>query len=180
MSTAVLLAVLVVAAIGVLAFRGTKRVAAGADERAGASRAMNIPAESRSAFIVCVFSMLGKLSSADGRVSPEEAAKVEDYIDSHLKLDRKTKALALRVFRESVSSPLELRDYAEKFRQTHRERYRMLDSMIEILVEVSAADGVLSRREDDLIRSAALLLGLSEPAYEGIKAKHVRAEQLAH
>ncbi len=180
MSTTVLLTLLVVAAIGVFAFRRAKRGTAESAERSDDSRAMNIPADSRSAFIVCVFSMLGKLASADGHVSPEEAAKVEDYMDFHLKLDRKTRSLALRVFRESVNSPLELRDYAEKFRQTHRERYRMFDAMIEILVELSAADGVLSSREDELIGSAALVLGLTEPAYEGIKAKHVRGEHLSH
>ena len=73
---------------------------------------------------------------------------------------------------------LELRDYAEKFRKTYPERFRLFDSMIEILVEVSVADGVLSTREDKLIRSAALLLGLTEPGYEGIRANYVRAEHL--
>jgi len=180
MSTTVLLAVLAVAALGALAFRRAKRNPAEAVERSDDSREMNIPAESRSAFLVCVFSMLGKLASADGEVSPEETAKVEEYMGSRLNLDRETRALALRVFRESVTSPLELRDYAEKFRDTHRERYRMFDAMIEILVELSVADGVLSSREDALIRSAALVLGLTGPAYEGIKAKRVRGQHLSH
>ncbi len=180
MSTTVLLAVLAVAAIGALAVRRGKRGSAAAAERSDDSRAMNLPEDSRSAFLVCVFSMLGKLASADGQISPEETAKVEEYMDSDLKLDQRTRSLALKVFRESVSSPLDLRDYAERFRQTHRERYRMFDAMIEILVELSAADGVLSSREDALIRSAALVLGLTVPAYEGIKAKHVRGQHLPH
>jgi DnaJ like chaperone protein len=141
---------------------------------------MNIPAEARAAFITCVFSMLGKLAEADTRVSSEETAKVEAYIDLHLRLDRKTKALALKVFRDAANSPLELSDYAEKFRQTYAESDRLCDSIIEILVELSVADGVVSSREDELMRSAARVFGMTALGYEGIKAKHVRVGQLPH
>jgi len=140
---------------------------------------MNIPVESRAAFIICVFSMLGKLAEADEHVSPAETAKVESYIDFQLRLDRETKALALKVFRDAASSPLELRDYAEKFRKTYPEGDRLCDSIVEILVELSVADGVLSIREDKLIGSAALLLGMTEPGYNGIKAKHVSVGQVS-
>jgi DnaJ like chaperone protein len=178
-STPVLLALLLLAIAVGFAVRMGKRRESAPGRNARSFQDMNIPPESRAAFIVCVFSMLGKLAEADKHVSPEEAAKIESYIDSHLRLDRETRALALRVFGEAAISPLELRDYAEKFRKTYPERYRLCDSIIEILVELSVADGVLSIREDELIRSAALVLGMTEPAYQGIKAKHVRVGQLA-
>ena len=43
----------------------------------------------------------------------------------------------------------------------------------------ASADGVLSIREDKLIGSAALLLGMTEPGYNGIKAKHVSVGQVS-
>jgi DnaJ like chaperone protein len=178
MSITILLALLFLAAAAGFAVRIARRGEAAPRETTRSSQAMNIPVESRSAFIVCVFSMLGKLAEADKHVSPEETAKVDSYIDSHLRLDREIRALALNVFRDAARSPLELRDYAEKFRKTYSESYRLCDSIIEILVELSVADGVLSIREDELIRSAALILGMTAPAYEGIKAKHVRVGQL--
>lgn len=137
----------------------------------GRARAMNLPADAQSAFLVCTFSMLGKLAEADGQVSKDEEEKVKQYAEERLLLDTKTKALALKVFKDAVSSPLQLRDYAEKFRSTYPDRVQLLDRMVEILVEVSAADGVLAPREEELARSAALLLGLTEAGYERIKKK---------
>lgn len=141
---------------------------------------MKLPAESRSAFIVCAFSMLGKLAEADGRVTSDEEEKVKQYISNKLFLDRKTAQLALKVFRESAESPLELRDYAEKFSSSYPDRVQLLDAMVEILVELSLADGRLSAREDELIRSAAILLGLTEAGYQRIKDKFLEPEHLTH
>ena len=171
--------VLFLAAVGVwFVVRGGERGERRPREKTRDSQEMNIPDESRAAFITCVFSMLGKLAEADEHVSPEEAAKVESYIDSHLRLDRETKALALKVFRDAATSPLDLRDYAQKFRQTYAQSDRLCDSIVEMLVQLSVADGIVSAREDELMRSAALALGMTEPGYEGIKAKHVRVGQL--
>ncbi len=134
---------------------------------------MNIPADAKSTFLVCAFSMLGKLAEADGRVSPEEIARVERYVDQELKLDRKTRALALEVFNHAITSPLELRDYAEKFHGAYRDRVQLLDTMMEILIAVSTADRMLTAEEDKLLRSTALLFGLTEPGYKRIKEKYL-------
>lgn len=141
---------------------------------------MTIPSDSPTAFFVCTFSMLGKLAAADGVVSPEEVRKVEEYINKTLKLDKKKKKLALGIFRDSFDSPLSMRDYAIQFHKSYPDRVQLLDRMIEILVELSVSDGRLSPREDEMIRSAALLLDLSEPHYERIKSKFVSASSRSH
>ncbi len=132
---------------------------------------MNIPVESRAAFIVCTFSMLGKIAAVDGNITSDEVARIERYIDRELKLDNEHRALAIRVLNESFTSPLELRDYAEKFNTTFRDRVQLPDGIITVLLELSAVDGVVLPEEEQLVRSAALLLGLSIPAYERIKEK---------
>ena len=147
----------------------SRRSVTGATARAG--QRMNIPTASPATFIVCTFSMLRKLAEADGHTSPEEIAKVVDYADQVLQLDRKMKQLALDVFDKAAASPLEMRDYAQKLKQTYPDGVQVFDRMIEILVVVSGADGVLSKAEDALIRSTALFLGLTESGYEGIKSK---------
>ena len=134
---------------------------------------MEIPLESRATFIVCTFSMLGKLSGIDGEISEAEMRRVEKYIDEELKLDDKTRALALETFETASRSPLDLRDYAEKFASAFPDRVQRLNQLVEILVAVSVADGVLSPEEDRAIRSTALLLGISEPAFERIKSKYI-------
>lgn len=133
---------------------------------------MKIPPEARSAFIVCTFSMLGKIAAADGAISREELRKVERYIDSKLELDSKTRKLAIQLFEDAADSPMELRDYAEKFAESLPDRIVLRDQVVEVLLEVSAADGVLHPDEAKLLRSAALLLGLSEAAYDRMKEKY--------
>ncbi len=137
---------------------------------------MDMPKESQAAFITCTFAMLGKIASADGGVSEHEVRRVEKYLDQELKLDKKLRALAVQVFQESFTSPLELTDYAERFQKTFPDRLRHLDRLVEILIEVSLSDGKLEQREEELIYSAALALGLSKPAYERIKSKHQVSE----
>ena len=173
-----LVAGIVVVSVIMTARRELKRLARQTSAASKPQSSMNLPPDSQASFIVCTFSMLGKLVEADGQVSKEEVDRVERYMDLHLKLDTKTKSLAMQVFRDAAASPLELRDYAEKFQSTFPDSVQRIDRMVEILVEVSAADGVLAPKEEKLIRSAALLLGVSEPAFERIKSRHVRPEML--
>ena len=130
---------------------------------------MNLPAAERPAFLLCTFSLLGKLALQDGKVTEDEVKKVE-FIDHHLLLDKKHRALALKLFHEALNSPLDHRDYAERFSRSFPNQIQLLIKMVEILLRVSTADTRLSPTEDELIRSTALLLGLTEPHYEELKA----------
>ncbi len=133
---------------------------------------MTIPPEARSAFIVCTFSMLGKIAAADGAITPLERKRVENFINSKLELDSKSSVLALGIFDEAAESPIGLREYAEKFAETMPNRLVLRDQVVEALIQVSAADGVLHPEEQKALRSAALLLGLSEGAFERMKEKY--------
>jgi DnaJ like chaperone protein len=115
--------------------------------------------------------MLGKLAQADGVVSEDEIARVTLYIDQTLKLDAKTKSLAIGMFHKGAASPLEFRDYAEQFGQEFKDRVNLTEKLLKVLLEVSAADGVLSPEEDELIYSASLLLGFSNQGYLRLKKK---------
>lgn len=128
-----------------------------------------LPAGAESEFILCAFSMLAKLAAADGDATRIERERVEKYITEELGLDRKAGELALKVYDSALNSPLELRDYAERFEKTFRSQHRLKDRMVQLLLELSATDGVLSKEEDRAIRSSALLLGLSEVGYERLK-----------
>ncbi len=130
---------------------------------------MKLPSESPSAFLTYTFSLLGKIAAADGKISKEEQRRVEQFIDEQLKLDSKLKALALQVFADAFDSPLEVRDYAEKFTQTFRDKVHLATDLVELLLCLSALDGALTPEEDRQVRSAALLLGLSIPTYDRLK-----------
>ena len=138
---------------------------------------MKLPADSPSSFIACVFSLLGKLAAADGRVTKDETRKVERYIDEELKLDPKLRILALEVFQEAFDSPLEVRDYVEKFSHVFRDKVQLPEQVVELMLCVSMADGELNDSEAQLVRSAALLMGLSPPAFERVKEKVIRKSE---
>jgi DnaJ like chaperone protein len=138
---------------------------------------MEIPANAETAFIICAFGMLGLIAAADGEVSKAEFGAIGRLIDSRLKFDKKRKELALEIFAEARSNPLEMRDYALKFKQALPDRIVLRDQVVQVLLELSVLDGKLSVREDSLIRSAALVLGLSDEAYQRMKRKVVQPEQ---
>ena len=141
---------------------------------------MSVPPDSPTAFFVCVFGMLAKLAEADGHVSELENKTVKRYLKENLRLGFRKRRIAMKAYAEGLQSPLELRDYAVRFQEAYPDRVVLKDQIITILLELSVADGVLSPQEDKLIRSAALLLDLSEAAYERMRAKYVTAEQHVH
>lgn len=134
---------------------------------------MKYPEESQAAFLVCTFSMLAKIVAADGAVSPREMSAITGYMDNELQYDKKAKALAMKVFDDALDSPLELRDYAQKFKDAFPDRVQLLDRIVQILLEVSFADGMLDPAEDSEVRTAALLLGMSDPGYQRLKKKFI-------
>ena len=138
---------------------------------------MRIPPEAEATFITCTFGMLGLIAAADGSVSRIEAQFIEQFIKRNLEFDKKRTALALEIFKSAKDSPLEMQDYARKFTKELGDRIPLRDKVVEVLLAISIVDGMLSDEEDELIRSAALLLDLSEPAYHGLKRKFVRPEQ---
>ena len=60
--------------------------------------------------------MLRLIAEADGQVTADELKKLESYVDERLKLQAKERKLAIKVFEDAADSPLEIRDYAKKFR----------------------------------------------------------------
>lgn len=139
-----------------------------------------LPEESLGTFIVCAFSMLGKLSQVDGYLSEEEVARVHAYIDTTLCLRGKTRDLAISVFKESAGSPLDIRDYAERFQKAFSDKVNLADELVRILLEIGASDGMLGLEEERSIRSVALLIGLSEPGFERIKKQIIGDTPIVH
>lgn len=130
-----------------------------------------LPSSAKSAFLVCVFSMLAKIVASDGEIGDEELRRVEAYIDEELSLSGRLKELAKEVFQSALKDDLELRDYALRFREEHKDRVALFSSIIRLLIEIAAVDSYLSPDEDRQIRSAAILFGISEAGYEGEKKR---------
>ena len=126
-------------------------------------------------FFVAVFSMLGKLSKADGQVTRAEIDAVEAVIRQHLRLDNRARRLAIRVFNQAKDAGGSFDDYAQQFYQEFKMQPVLLSSLIDLLLVVAHADGAIKPEEQAMIMRAVKIFHL-EGAYEQIKARHSPAD----
>jgi DnaJ like chaperone protein len=128
-------------------------------------------------FFVTTFSMLGKLSKADGQVSPEEIAVVEQVITDSLRLPLQARQFAIKIFNAGKDSSETFEDYARQFYGAFHDHPEVLASLIDLLLRVSHADGVLHPAEDRLIEQAVDIFAI-RPEYEQIKARYSNTNDL--
>lgn len=128
----------------------------------------------REIFLTCAFSMLAKLAKADGIVSKEEIRGIDRFIDDSLKLSPEQRKRVIQIFRQAKESPRDLLSYAVELFSAFSRQHEILVIMIDLLLDVAAADGQLSEEEELLISEAALFFGLSEEQYEYLRAHHLR------
>lgn len=123
----------------------------------------NVNQNRQMTFFVAAFSLLGKLAAADGKVSECERDITERFITEELRFHPQDRDFALRIFDTAASSSESFERFAEQFADCFRGETQMLDLMMDILVRVACADGVLDAREEQFIAKVAMCL--QYPAY---------------
>ena len=130
--------------------------------------------ESQLAFFIGAFSMLAKLSQADGRVSREEVTSIEKFMAHDLNLNRESQVVAMNIFQAAMASPGTFQDFATQFYGRFRFQPQLLDVMLDILLRVSIADGTLSKVEERLILAAKSTFNISDSQYTAIKSRYIK------
>jgi len=130
--------------------------------------------ESQFAFYIGAFSMLAKLSKADGRVSQEEVTSIEQFMLYDLKLNSESQGVAMNIFQAALNSPGTFQDFAAQFYSRFRLQPQLLDVMIDILLRVSMADGTLAESEERMILSAKILFNISDSQYTAIESRYIQ------
>lgn len=123
-------------------------------------------------FFVATFSMLSKLSEADGYVSPDEMKVIDAFMDNDLGLDAESKDAGLRIFSAARSSPESFQDFALQFYGEFHERPQLMLMLVDILVRVAVADASIGTREEEMIRSAVSIFDIPEAQYAAILARY--------
>ena len=113
-------------------------------------------------FFVTTFSMLGKLSKADGQVSSEEIEVVERVMTDSLRLPLQARQFAIKIFNAGKDSRETFEDYARQFYGAFHHHPEVLVSLVDLLLRVSHADGVLHPAEDRLIEQAVDIFGIRQ------------------
>ncbi len=125
----------------------------------------------QSVFFVATFSMLGKLSKADGLVNQDEIDAVERVMRDELELDAQSRQLAILLFNQAKDTADSFDDYAYQFYQEFQEQPDTLGFLIDLLLLVAYADGEIDPEEQSMIWRAVEIFNL-EHAYEQIEARH--------
>lgn len=124
-------------------------------------------------FFVAAFSMLAKITRADGAVSSEEIDSVEKFMTVDLNLDPESRRVARDIFHTALNSRESFQDFAVQFYGQFRNEPRLLEVMIDIMLRVSVADGNLSSAEEALIGSAVGIFNMGDANYQRLKSKYV-------
>lgn len=130
--------------------------------------------EAQLIFFTAAFSMLAKISKADGRINEEEIQAVERFMNNDLQLDGPSQETAKNIFRQAISAPESFEDFALQFYSVFRFQSNIMELMMDVLLRVSAADGHISGSEEQMLLSAARIFKFSSADYNRLKSKYVR------
>jgi DnaJ like chaperone protein len=128
----------------------------------------------QTAFFTATFSVLGAVSKADGRVSPQEIRLAEEVM-AQMDLNRDMRETAIRLFNEGKSPGFPLEEVVSQFRSECHGRTTLIQMFLEIQLQGAYADGKLDPKEDALLLRICQLLGISEFEFRRLE-RMIRAE----
>lgn len=136
-----------------------KRVSGSGRPPRSAYRYAGVSAEKR-AMIFCASAaaMLAKLAKADGRVTPNEIAAVEQAF-SRLGFDSNTRAYAVNVFRRAKDDTHTIFEYAAEF-SAAVDSVEVRELFYGLLWDLACADGVVGTSELSILRRIPFTLGI--------------------
>jgi len=142
--------------------------------RPGTQNMLSSNEEAQLIFFTAVFSMLGKISKADGNISENEISAVETFMKTDLQLDFNSQQTAISIFRQAINSPESFNAFAIQFYSVFKAQKNIINLMMDILFRVSAADGGISKEEEVMLLSATRIFNYSNADYERFKSRYIK------
>ncbi len=121
------------------------------------------------AFFTAVFSVMGHLAKADGRVTESEIELARDVMQ-RMNLNEQMRQRAIGLFNQGKQADFNLDVVLRQFRQTSHRRRNLLRMFIEILLHAAYADGDLDAAERRVLEQVRLGLGFSSREFRHIEA----------
>jgi len=122
-------------------------------------------------YFTTTFALLGKLAKADGVVTGDETDAVKGFMEE-MNIAGEEKDFASSVFNRAKQSPHTFREIAEQFFDTFGNDPSVLNTMVDLLFRIAAADGKLHPYELKLIQSAAKTFRLDKTEWKQIYARY--------
>ncbi len=123
--------------------------------------------EVQEALFSAVFSIMGHLAKADGRVSEQEIGQAE-AIMTRMQLNDEQRRRAQEAFRQGKDDDFPLDRTVAEFRQRIRRRRHLVVVFLELLLQTALADGELHAEEERILFRVAAGLGVPESQFRQI------------
>jgi len=137
-----------------------------------------IKTERQAIFFQTVFTLMGKLAKADGRVSEQEIAHVEQFM-SQLNMNPSNRKQAIEHFKAGSSPDFDITPLINQFNQATLQSPNLKQMLMIYLIRVAVADGQLHPNETTLMHQIARQLGYSEQAFAQLMAMIQGQDQFA-
>jgi len=125
-------------------------------------------------FFTTVFTLLGHMAKADGRISEAEIRQTEQFM-AQMGLTPEHRREAIRLFKQGAEPGFDPGRAVQEFLAVCGRHPNLVRLLLMYLVNVAAADGVLDRAEEDVLRQVAQGLGMSAAAFEQL-IRMIRAQ----
>ena len=125
-------------------------------------------------FAIALIILTAKLAKADGQVSKEELNAVKNK----LKIPQHEIDQVGKIFNKAKEDSLGYEPYAQQIAQIYRNNRAVLDEVINILFYVAEADGKVSESEIAMIKNIAIIFGISQSQFAGIRESRKSSDKL--
>lgn len=119
----------------------------------------------RALFMPFLFTSLGHLAKSDGRISEAEISHAEDVM-KHYGFDVGMREEAIRWFQDGAKKDSRYEELLQEFAAAIRDKPDVKKVVLELLVSLAMADGIIHPREEALLLKIAVTLGVHERMFQ--------------
>jgi DnaJ like chaperone protein len=118
------------------------------------------------------FSMLAKIASADGSVSPGVKQKINRFMINDLRLDNYSYQYARSIFNAALSGGPSFETLADRFYVAFNGNPAIFQILMDMFYNVATDDGRISQREQDMLDYAARRFAIPAGIIEALRRKY--------
>lgn len=116
-------------------------------------------------FFKTIFSLLGHLAKADGRVSEDEIQTTRSIMEQ-MRLTQAQKQQAMEFFAQGKDASFQIDSLLGEYRQVSHQNRMLTQMLLEVLILGALADGELHKNEETILLHVFSTLGFSSNDYQ--------------
>lgn len=126
-------------------------------------------AAAQQVFFETVFSLMGILAKADGRVSEAEIAQATAVMDQQ-GLSPEHRQQAIKLFKAGAADEFSIDEIMAKFNHTCSRYANLKRMLLAYLIGAAMADGVIDEKEQQILADVSRAMGISDFAFKQLLA----------